>query len=390
MTDRSSFDDPILVRRLEDWIEDQREVRAPARLVDAVMADVVAQPREGGWAIALRRWQGIAAYGALTAVVAIGVTLGILLAQTIGDEVGHPPASPSLSPSPSPSPGSSNDLAASGAPPVSLLALGDVQIEATALAAGEGGLWVVDRANRLVELDQATGDERRSVPLPRPVAAMLVASTGVWAASVEGDLVRVDRATLELTEIADAIGGALAVGQDARIWLGRENGVARIDPGSNAIDLVVPVANRSPDLGLAAVDSVVWVATRTGIVQLDAGDGAVVARIPGDATALGLDGGSLWASRGIELLRIDPTNATITEIVAGIPAGSSMAIADGRIWVAGPPGAASGTIVGVDAAAARIAFEASVDGSIVDVAVLGASVWVARDEGGSVSRFSVP
>lgn len=390
MTDRTSFDDPVLVRRLEDWIEDQREVRAPARLVEAVMADVVTQPREGRWAIALRRWQGIAAYGALTAVVAIGVTLGILLAQTIGDEVGHPPASPSLSPSPSPSPGSSNDLAASGAPPVPLVALGDIPIEATALAAGEGGLWVVDRANRLVEFDSATGDERRAVPLPRPVAAMLVASTGVWAASVEGDLVRVDRATLELNVIADAIGGALAVGQDGRIWLGRENGVARIDLGSNAIDLVVSVANRSPDLGVAAVGGDIWVATRTGIVQLDAGDGAVVARIPGDATALGVDGGSLWASRGIELLKIDPTNATITQIVAGIPAGSSMAIADGRIWVAGPPGAASGEIVGVDAMTGRIAFAADVDGSVVDVVVLGASVWVARDEGGSVGRFALP
>jgi hypothetical protein len=390
MTDRPPFDDPLLVRRLGDWMDDQREVRAPGRLVDAVMAEVVAQPHGGRWAVPLRRWQGIAAYGALTAVVAIGVTLGILLAQTIGDEVGRPSASPSPSPSASPSPGASTDPAASGSPAQALVPLAEIPIEATAIATGEAGLWVVDATNRLAELDPATGVVRRSVALPRRVDALLATPAGIWAASVEGNLVRVDPTTLAVVEIAEAVGGALALGEDGSIWLGQEDGLARIDPAANVVNLAVAIANRGAGLGVTVLDGDVWVATRSQIVRLDALDGAVIARLDGDATALGVADGAVWASRGIELLRIEPSTPSIVDILAGIPARGPMTVSAGRIWIAGSPGAAAGTIVGVDAAAGRIVFETTVDGSVIDLAFDGSVVWAARDEGGQIGRFALP
>jgi hypothetical protein len=335
----------------------------------------------------------VAAYGALTAVVAIGVTMGILLAQTIGDRVGRESPSPSVvlpSESPSPPPGASDEPIRTGGPPLELVPLPDVSVDAITVAAAEGAVWAADGANRLVDIDPSSGGVLRSVDLPRLAADLLVTVNSVWVASLDGDLVRVDRSTLAVTEIPGTSGGALAIDDVGRILVGGENRVVRVDPASDATDLAVPVPGRPAQLGVAGFDGAIWVATQTAIVRLDEGDGAVTGQIAGDATALAIADGRLWASRGIELLRIDTAALAVDEILAGIPAGSPMGAAEGFLWIAGPPGGGAATVVGVDPAGPSIAYQSIVEGGAVDVAATGSIVWVAQDEGTSLSRFGRP
>jgi len=395
MTTRDYIDDPILAKRIDGWLAEHRAVGAPERLIEAVMADVVAAPRRKArprwsWPMRAGAWQGIAAYGALTAVIAIGVTIGVLFASIIGTSVGGPTTGPiAASPSASPTPGPGVSVGPTVAPPDALVPAADVQFAAVAVGASGGAVWAVNADRMLAELDPASGSVLRSVVLPWPVSRLLVTASSVWAASASDTLVRVDRASLAIDEVPGMPGVALAVDSGA-IWLGTTDGVARIDAETLAVGLRASVSDRSAELGIVRFGDSLWVATRTRIVRLDPATGDAVGSVSGDATALGSDGTSLWALRGTELLRIDVASGTAIPVLAGLTASSPAVFVDGRMWTVGPPGGTAVTLRGIDLSAGRIAYLGAIPAPARDVAIGGGYAWIAADDGSALRRFVLP
>lgn len=382
MNDELDFLDPAFVARVQAWAADRRTMdRAPSRLVDAVMDGVAASPRRTPW-FARLPLRGAAGYAALTAAITVGVTFGILLAARFTQDVG-PSQSPSLS-TPSPTP------AASAAPlgsPTVLARLSDVAIAAAAIGAFGDSVWVADRENRLAELDPVTGEVVRSVDLPRPVQNLLVTADSVWAASEQGNLVRVARLDLALTEVPTGAGQALAEGPGV-MWLGAADEVVRIDAAANIVEERFPVPNRDPGLGVVVDGASLWVATRIEILRLDSETGTVTARIQGDARSLAFLDGTLLATRGTELLRIDPAAAAVLEFIPGLFSSGPIAAQAGILWVGGGSGPA--ILQGWDLASMRSVYLAEVQTAGSGLAVTSDTLWVASIEGDAVDRFRLP
>jgi hypothetical protein len=384
MNDEIDFRDPAFVARVQAWAADRRALdRAPSRLVDAVMDGVAAAPRRTPWFSRLPM-RGAAGYAALTAAITVGVTFGILLAGRLTPDVGDASQSPAIS-TPSPTPEASS-TAPIGTPAV-LAGLTDVPIAAAAIGAFGDSVWVADRANRLSELDPVTGDVVRSVDLPRPVQNLLVTADSVWAASEQGNLVRVARLDLALTEVPAASGRALVEGQ-AVVWLGSVDAVVRIDVATNVVDTRITVPNRGPELGIAVDGAALWVATRTEIERIDPATGSVTAQILGDAGSLVLLDGTLWATRGTELLRIDPAAAVVLEFIPGLVSSGPIAAQTGALWVGGGSGPA--IVQGWDLAAKRPGFLAEVPSAGSGLALTSDTIWVASVEADVVYRFRLP
>ena len=384
MNDELDFRDPAFVARVQAWAADRRSIdRAPSRLVDAVMDGVAAAPRRTPW-FARLPLRGAAGYAALTAAITVGVTFGILLAGRLTPDVG-PSQSPAAS-TPSPSPAASA-VTPLGSPTV-LAGLSDVPFAATAIAASGDSIWAADgRTGRLVELDPGTGDVVRSVDLPRPADGLLVTADTVWAASRSGNPMRVARLDLTVTEVPGTAGQALAEGPGV-VWLGGTNEVVRIDVATSTANLRVPVGNHSPELGLAADGASVWIATRTEILRVDAITGTTTARLQGDATSLVLLDGTLWATRGTELLRIDPVEAVVLEFIPGLFSSGPIALRSGTLWVAG--GSGPTILQGWDLRSNRPVYVAEVATAGSGLAVTSDTLWVASSEGDAVYRFRLP
>ena len=388
MTDELDFNDPVFVARVQTWAAERRTMdRAPGRLVDAVMDGVAAAPRRRPW-LARLPLRGVAGYAALTGAITVGVAFGILLAGRLTPEVGDASPSPVLtataSPDATPSEAATEGPAAS---PVVLARLADVAGSATVVGAFGDSVWVVDAANRLSELDPITAEVIRSVDLPRRAVNLLVTGDSVWAAADAGDLMRVDRLDLDVIELPTGSGDAMAEGPGV-IWLGRENEVVRIETGSNAVSLRIPVANRSSRLGLAFDGSALWVATRTEIQRINPSTGNVTARIQGDAVSLVSVDGTLWATRGTELLRIDPVGASVVEFVPGLGSSGPVAYRAGTLWFGGSSGPS--VLEGWDLSTRRPVFLAEVPEGGTSLALTSDTIWVGSAEGGLVYRFRLP
>ena len=393
MNDMVDFDDPAFVGRVQVWADERRrEDRAPEQLVRSVLDGVARTPRRRLAVGPLVPPRAMAAVGALAALIVVSVTVGIFLARSLDGQVGRqtiapaPPSGATAVPTTGPSPRPS----ASPSPaPTALTRLPDLALGANAIEAADGAVWIATRAGTLQELDPEDGTVRRSVQLPRVPADLLVTGDSVWAASADGPLMRVDRNTLELREIADAMGTVLADGGD-RVWLGSDAQAQRVDAAPGEVTLRVTVPSRGTRAGIAVDATGVWVATLTEIVRLDPATGAVTARIPGDATGLVALDGAVYAKRGTELLAIDAATATVQAFLPGFPTGHPIRAAGRLLWTAGAPGAGVGGVVALDTAAGRILARGDVPMAVLDLAVTGDAVWVISDESETIVRFATP
>ena len=368
--------DADLRRYLEARAEAAAEAAAGLDMAERVAMEVgLVEPRNAGRTRALR-------------LAVVGAAIAALLAIGFGSGVLPPKPAPTQSPQPSERP--------SPAPltsPSALVALPSVAFADTGtIAVTADAVWVADRATTLAELDPSTGATLRTVQLPRVASKLLLTDDSVWVSSTAGDLVRVDWASLAVTAIPGAVGVALSAGPTG-IWLGGTDEIVRVDPATNQVALRVIVANRSAELGVAAIADAIWVATRAEILRLNGTDGTTTGRIAGDASRLVVSGGYLWATRGTELLQIDPTAAAVLVFIPGLPTGAELVASGDRVWAAGPTaGGPVGQVVGVSAATGlRDILTDTV--SVRDLAAGAGGIWVISDtdtDGGTIYRFAVP
>jgi len=388
MNDEMDFSDPAFVARVQAWAADRRAMdRAPSRLVGAVMDGVAAAPRRTPW-FARLPLRGAAGYAALTVAITVGVTFGILLAGRLTTNVGDATPSPGVSAPPSPGATASSDASPRPAPsPVVLARLADVPGRAGVVAAFGDSVWVADLNNRLSELDPVTAEVIRFVDLPRRVVNLRVTADSVWAASDQGDLVRIARLDLALIEVQTGPGSAFAEGPGV-IWLGTEGAVVQVDTAANAVGRRILAANRDAALGVAFDGTALWVATRTEVQRIDPATGTVTARIQGDATSLVVVDGTLWATRGSELLRIDPGEATILEFIPGLRSSGPVAIRDGILWIGGRSGPS--VLEGRDLGSPAPRYLAEIPEGASSLALTSDTIWVGSVEGGVAYRFRLP
>jgi streptogramin lyase len=220
-----------------------------------------------------------------------------------------------------------------------------------AVAAGEGGVWVVDNArSRVVELDpSSTRPARGPIRVGAGPEAITVGGGSVWVASGNDTVTRIDpetgRATVAPREVADPAG--IAAG-DGSVWVtSRADGtVTRLDPRTlRPTGDPIPVGAQPADVAVG--EGFVWVAnardgtvTRIDAASGEAGEPIDVAKY--QVLGLSVGEGGVWVAKSedrlaqrIGVVRIDPSTSrpddASTEVPAAIPV--RLATGYGGVWV---------------------------------------------------------
>jgi hypothetical protein len=172
---------------------------------------------------------------------------------------------------------------------------------------------------KLIRIDPAGDRVTARIAVRGDPFAVAVDTEAVWVATAQGPAERVDRVTNRVAAVIPAggpVGGtqAVAVGHGG-VWLADpgDSVVLRIDPASNRTVARIPVAGAHH---LAVDETGVWVVSgyEAALVQVDPGSNRQVATVPvrylRDLKGLTAGAGSVWATSGDTVARIDPARVT--------------------------------------------------------------------------------
>jgi class 3 adenylate cyclase/DNA-binding beta-propeller fold protein YncE len=267
-----------------------------------------------------------------------------------------------------------------------------VGLRPTALAIGEGAVWVVNfRDQTLSRINTSTGAVEANPAVGGAPTGLAVGGGAVWVTTAfgtaggdTGSLMRFNPSNAEREGTVPLGSGVAAVAfGDGAVWVADRLGdrVLKIDPRTNAVE-EIPVG-RAPG-AVAVGQGSAWVTSTldSSVWRVDAVDPFEVrARIPLSAapTAIAVAEDGVWVTsqQGDTLTRIDPRGNTI---VMSVPVGDGPTGVGtaGYVWVAL---ANAGEVVMVDAAsgsiAARFAVDGAPDGVVVDQT---GAVWVSVHE----------
>jgi virginiamycin B lyase len=223
----------------------------------------------------------------------------------------------------------------------------------------------------------------------------LVAVTALGAAHVDSpDLKAVQHPMSELHAIAKfSIPGSpdwVAIGDSVWISNNPKNNISQLDPKTNQVGAVIPVA-KTPCSGLAIAFDSIWVpiCSDGSVERVDVKSHKIVASIPSGVanTEGGITAGqgSIWMpsdAAGV-LSRIDPATNRVESKVS-IPDGSFTAVFDaGSVWVTSTK---NNLLTRVDAKSEKILAKIPVGPAPRFLAAGLGSIWTLNQGNGSVSR----
>jgi DNA-binding beta-propeller fold protein YncE len=283
------------------------------------------------------------------------------------------------------------------------------------VAAGEGYVWVLNRAPRpcssaqpctVSRIDPATN---RLVGEPTPLPAdgwdLAVGAGSVWATQFDGRLIRIDARTGRISARISArptyFGSVVTVG-GGFVWTGNDDerntsgSVSKIDPATNRV--VGNVTGLGSPQSIAFAQGAVWVADHAGwLLKIDPSTLEIVARRRLDFGPHGVvvadDAVYVADSHGKRLLEADPETARVRRIVelplgpiypalgAGSLWSSSAAVWDGEV--------SDDRVVRVDPRTLRVTQTVHLGANVPSVAFGFGSVWAALQTG-SVVRTTPP
>jgi YVTN family beta-propeller protein len=263
--------------------------------------------------------------------------------------------------------------------------------------AGDGPGLAQVSANSVAVIDPGGLSLTAQVPLDGAPSAIAAGAGGVWVIDTyRGTVSRIDTKTNTIRQSIDVGNGPSGIAVEAAgVWVAnsQDGTVSVISPQTNEVAATYRVA-RTVD-GVCIGGGVVWVASPLdyAVVGLDPETGKKTETVPLDSqpAQLACGSGVVWAS--------SPSSGTVTEITIGasgaepvttsIPVArgvSALAVGGAGVWVAN---ALDGTVSLVDrrrgAVTATVAVGAN-DGP-ADLAVTKEDVWVSSEHDGTVARI---
>lgn len=254
----------------------------------------------------------------------------------------------------------------------------------TALAVGEGAVWVASRYGGTIgRIDLASRELTDTITVAEGLtalgggglAAVAVGEGAVWVLKDGGDgtVSRIDPTSRTVTDTITA--GAMsdmAVGEGA-VWVTSvlDNKVWRIDPARNEVTATIELGNPvSYEPVIAIGEDAVWIAGEVG-------------------NDISNNPSLVW--------RIDPDSNELTDTITVENDGvgnsvspTDMAVGEGAVWIA----TRDGRVTRIDAASREVTTTIGADGgewseewSNSGVAVGEGAVWVNKPEHGTVSRI---
>lgn len=272
----------------------------------------------------------------------------------------------------------------------------------TAIAAGEGAVWLVDAdARTLIRIEESSGDVETfsTGATPTDVA---VGPGAVWVANgerLEGaqfigpvatavarldPVTRTERANVPLPyekgDLSNLVENHLAVTEDALWAVTPDYAVVRIEGATGA---VTATARAVPVTAVAAGGAGVWALGADGsVVRLDERTARPVARarIPVPVTSIAVGEDAAWVTSAADgtLWRVaGGSNPALGTIDLALGAGD-VAVGAGAVWVVNP---LAGTLTQVDLDTVTVARTIALEGIPRSVAVDDETVWVAAVAG---------
>jgi YVTN family beta-propeller protein len=268
------------------------------------------------------------------------------------------------------------------------------------IAAGEGGVWVVNADERTVSrINPRSRRLVRTIAIPGtdPLGGIAAGAGAVWltAGSKELSLLRinpsydaVDRTGMLGSLSLPTMKSPVAVGSGSVWALAGSNGTLA------EIDKQTGTASRRIDVGtgpaaIAVGEHALWVACRDEnvVLRADLQSGKVVwrVRVDGRPTALVIGAGAIWAATSNDAVsRIDPRSGAVTTIPIGHEP-ESLAVGADSVWVAN----GDGTVSRIDPQSRRVVATIRVGGAPEGIAIAGGAVWVSVSAAGGTLHVAV-
>jgi len=218
------------------------------------------------------------------------------------------------------------------------------------LGMGFGSVWVPDVRDRsITEIDPETNQVRRVIPVdlaPFPEGSIGVGEGGLWVITrADGT----DAATLsQIDPVRGEVVAQMPVHPQSHavtvaygsVWVSStaDHVVSRIDPATHAVIAEIPM--HAKPLFLAAGEGSVWVLCQGdgSLLRIDPATNTVIATVwlgvPGEGGDLSIDGGYVWVSaEGTPLTQIDPTDHRVLRQYVGGKQLDTLRVRFGAAWL---------------------------------------------------------
>ena len=273
-----------------------------------------------------------------------------------------------------------------------LAILGGAAAAAIVLTGGKAAVVVVP-PNSVAKIDESGTKVESFVRVGRGPVAIAVGARGVWVANAEdGTIDRLDPATGKL--VANIGTGAdvndIAIGF-GYVWVadGNDGTVTQIDPRLDQTAATIPLGSQglapNPVFYIAVSSRYVWATRGSELLRIDPRTNEVDGHVSvGTPTGLTTGGGSVWVTTQSErLLRIDPDTAKETDSQLFGSGLATPVYARGSLWLLDEPEIQEidPTTLGVDDA------EAVASGYPLALAAGNGALW-ALDSHGNLTRLT--
>ena len=217
--------------------------------------------------------------------------------------------------------------------------------EPRAIAVGGGSVWVANEGNETVTRIVSSSPKTTTITLQGHPTGLAFAEGAVWAATIEGGLIRIDPkfdSAADPVRLSGGVGNTnpgppAVVPAGGSLWVSAPSTtLVRVALGSGGRKSFTP--DTGVDGPLASGAATLWAAAASFVAPIDPvtglGAGAAV-HLSGVSTALTYGASAVWAvsTNADDLQRIDPASGSVTDTVTVGRNPTGVAVGSGAVWV---------------------------------------------------------